>query len=100
VKSTIALLIVFSVIAFGCSSPLLNDPHRYNTQKGAVIGAGLGALTGQIIGRDTNSTLIGTGVGTVLGGLIGNYEDQKAQAAREYQSYPQAPATNGQKTAP
>lgn len=97
-KKAIVALIIFGITAMGCSSPLLNDPNRYNTQKGAAIGAGLGALTGQIIGRDTNSTLIGTGVGTVLGGLIGNYEDQKAQAAREYQhtnqvrQYPSQPA--------
>jgi uncharacterized protein YcfJ len=59
------------------------NPHRYNTQRGAAIGAGFGALAGQIIGRDTKGTLIGTGVGTLLGAIVGNAVDQEQQAAVE-----------------
>ena len=60
----------------GCAGP-------YNTQKGAAIGAGSGALLGQIIGRNTQSTLIGAGVGTLVGAIAGNAVDQSRQAARE-----------------
>jgi outer membrane lipoprotein SlyB len=56
---------------------------RYNTQKGAAIGAGLGALLGQAIGRDTEGTLLGAGIGTVVGAIAGNAVDQDYQAARD-----------------
>jgi outer membrane lipoprotein SlyB len=56
---------------------------RYNTQKGAAIGAGIGALLGQAIGRDTEGTLLGAGIGTVVGAIAGNAVDQDYQAARD-----------------
>ncbi len=43
---------------------------------GLLIGAGGGAILGQAIGSDTESTLIGTAVGGVLGYIIGK-EHQK-----------------------
>ena len=46
-------------------------PDRYNTQKGAVVGGGMGALIGQAIGGNTESTLIGLAAGTILGALVG-----------------------------
>jgi hypothetical protein len=52
----------------------------YNTQKGAAIGAGIGALAGQAIGHDTESTLIGTAAGTLLGAITGNAVDQRVAA--------------------
>jgi hypothetical protein len=48
----------------------------YNTQKGAAIGAGLGAIAGQIIGGDTAATLIGAAVGGLIGAVGGNAVDQ------------------------
>jgi uncharacterized membrane protein len=39
-------------------------------QKGAIGGAAVGAIGGQIIGGNTTSTLIGAGAGTVGGALI------------------------------
>ena len=59
------------------------NPNRYNTQRGAAIGAGFGALAGQMIGRNTKGTLIGAGVGTLLGAIVGNAVDQERQAAEE-----------------
>lgn len=58
-------------------------PDRYNTQKGAAIGAGIGALLGQAIGHDTEATLLGAGIGTVVGAVAGNAVDQDYQAARD-----------------
>ena len=77
-KKALALLVVIGMLAVGCA-----HPGRYNTQKGAAIGGSLGAITGQIIGKNTESTLIGAGVGTLLGSIVGNYEDQRAAALRE-----------------
>ena len=56
----------------------------YNTQKGAVIGAGVGALAGQSIGHDTESTLIGTAVGALAGTIAGNAVDQYDDRQRVY----------------
>jgi len=56
---------------------------RYNTQKGALGGAAIGAIAGQAIGRNTEGTLIGAAVGTALGALVGNAADQSHDAARE-----------------
>ena len=56
---------------------------RFNTQRGAAIGAGFGALAGQLIGRNTHSTLLGAGVGTLVGAIVGNAVDQESQIARE-----------------
>lgn len=84
-KRTITLIIVFGLLSMGCA-----NTGRYNTQKGAAIGAGLGAITGQIIGHNTKSTLIGAGFGTLLGGLVGNLEDQRASEYRDAQRQTQA----------
>jgi hypothetical protein len=60
---------------------------RYNTQKGAAIGAGAGALIGQAIGGNTEGTLIGLAAGTILGALVGNAVDQDYEAARDAAQY-------------
>ncbi len=39
-------------------------------QKGAVGGAAVGAIGGQLIGGDTKSTLIGAGAGALGGALL------------------------------
>ena len=58
--ATLAAVLALGVA--GCTS----------TQKGAVIGGGVGALAGQAIGGNTESTLIGAGVGALAGALIGD----------------------------
>jgi hypothetical protein len=83
-KIYIALIIV-SMVAVGCA-----NTGRYNTQKGAAAGAGLGAIAGQAIGRNTEATLIGAGVGTVLGSIFGNLEDQRAADLRDQEGVRQA----------
>jgi hypothetical protein len=80
-KLFIAILIT-GFWAVGCATT-----DRYNTQQGAAIGAGLGALAGQAIGHDTRSTLIGTGVGTLLGSIIGNGVDQQEDEYRSRSRY-------------
>ena len=79
------LLIRILVAAFllaglvSCAS----TPGYYNTQRGAAIGAGIGALAGQVIGRNTEGTLLGAGIGTVAGAILGNAVDQDQRMSRE-----------------
>jgi len=78
------ILIILSFFLVSCATI---PPDRYNTQKGAAIGAGTGALLGQAIGGNTEGTLIGLAAGTIIGALVGNAVDQDYQAAREAAMY-------------
>lgn len=80
----IILLLTTSFLLVSCAH---YPPDRYNTQKGATIGAGMGALIGQAIGGNTQSTLIGLTAGTILGALVGNAADQDYQAAKDAAQY-------------
>lgn len=51
--------------------------------KGTVGGAAAGALIGQLIGKDTKSTLIGAGVGSLLGLTWGAYLDKQEAALKD-----------------
>lgn len=73
-------LLIIMLLSVSCATI---PEDRYNTQKGAAIGAGIGALLGQAIGRDTEGTLLGAGIGTVIGAIAGNAVDQDYQAARD-----------------
>lgn len=42
-----------------------------STQQGAAIGTAGGAIAGQLIGKNTESTLIGAAAGAAVGGLTG-----------------------------
>ncbi|MBW2604324.1 MAG: hypothetical protein JRE28_08410 [Deltaproteobacteria bacterium] len=77
------LVILSLTLSFLLVSCAHYPPDRYNTQAGAATGAGMGALIGQAIGGNTQSTLIGLTAGTILGALVGNAADQDYQAARD-----------------
>lgn len=83
------ILVLFLVfLVSGCGA-------HYNTQKGAAIGAGVGAIAGQAIGRNTESTLIGAGVGSFLGSIFGNALDQEKQIRSSRPAYTgRSPAIN------
>jgi hypothetical protein len=81
-RKTIAFLVLLVMTTSLVSCATANH-QRYNTQRGAAVGAGVGALAGQAIGRNTESTLIGAAVGTLLGAIVGNAQDQTHAAARE-----------------
>jgi hypothetical protein len=67
-KSTLILLTVMALFGVtGCAG--------YRTQTGAAIGAGAGALAGQAIGHNTESTLIGAALGGLTGAVVGNAMD-------------------------
>jgi len=58
-----ALLVVLVFMTGGCA-------NMTPTQKGAVGGAAVGAVAGQLIGGNTKATLIGAGVGALGGALL------------------------------
>ena len=78
-KRTWLALVPVLLILSGCA-----HSDRYNTQRGALLGAGLGALAGQAIGHDTEGTLIGTGAGALFGAVVGNAMDQQYSEERQY----------------
>jgi hypothetical protein len=73
-RCTASTLLVVASLIMGCQT---------KGQTGAVGGAGVGALIGQVVGGSTEATLIGAGVGTGLGYIIGNEADKKDAARRE-----------------
>ena len=81
-KKYLLSILLISVMSISVSCATIPE-DRYDTQKGAAIGAGIGALLGQAIGRDTEGTLLGAGIGTVVGAIAGNAVDQDYQAARD-----------------
>jgi len=68
---------------FSLALLLLSACAMNNTGKGALIGAGSGALLGQAIGKDTKGTLIGAAAGAAVGAGIGYYMDRQEAAVRE-----------------
>jgi len=86
----VILILITGLLAFSCAS------NGYNTQKGAAIGAGLGAIAGQIIGNNTAGTLIGAAGGALAGAIAGNAMDQNemnqqmAASQRQYSAYASA----------
>lgn len=73
-KMFLALTFLTFIWAPGCAT---------KGQTGAAGGAGVGAMLGQLIGRDTTSTLIGAGIGAGLGYIIGNEMDKSEAKSRE-----------------
>jgi len=82
-KKQLLIRILVAVFLLAGLVSCASTPSYYNTQRGAAIGAGIGALAGQAIGRDTEGTLLGAGIGTVAGAILGNAVDQDQQMSRE-----------------
>ena len=80
-KNAIALAVAVaaSVVLTGCetTNPYTRETEVNKTTKGAGIGGAAGLLTSIIIGGDRKRLLIGTGIGALAGGLVGNYMDRQ-----------------------
>jgi outer membrane protein OmpA-like peptidoglycan-associated protein len=78
----VVVLIMLLFVA-NCAGPT-NENRQ--TKHGVLIGAGTGAILGNVIGRDTEGTLVGAALGAVVGGAIGNrvgaYMDKQEAALR------------------
>ena len=86
-----ALGATLAVFTAGCATYTgqTNDPNDPNrTQRGALIGAGIGAVAGLLSGSDAverrQRAMVGAGIGALAGGGIGAYQDrQEAELRRE-----------------
>jgi hypothetical protein len=85
------------IVAAGLALAASGCPSMNHTQSGAVVGSGLGALTGAVIGSNSGhapgGALIGAAVGALAGGTVGHAEDHREardaafmQAAYEQQA--------------
>lgn len=87
----VTILAILSLTAAGAIAPAADAQYYYqpppsyyqnDTLGGTVVGGGLGAITGALIGgrkQRGEGALIGAGVGAVAGGLIGNSQDRADQ---------------------
>lgn len=73
----------------GCTTinPYTGDTQTAKATKGALIGAGIGALAGIISGDDSRDrrqrALIGVGIGAIAGGSVGYYMDRQEALLRQ-----------------
>ena len=83
-----AVAAVAVVYLSGCTTtdPYTGEQKMSNTAGGALIGAGLGAATGLLVGGSAagrrDAALVGAGIGALGGGLIGNYMDSQESELR------------------
>ncbi|HEY1661478.1 MAG TPA: YXWGXW repeat-containing protein [Verrucomicrobiae bacterium] len=79
---------VMAVVLTGCQYP---NGEQNNTGSGALIGGGIGALSGAVLGgrNAAAGALIGGAIGAVAGSIVGNQMDQQ----QEQRLQAQAPAT-------
>ena len=84
------ILIATALMVFvsGCKTldAYTREEQTSNTTKGALIGAGIGAVVGLISGDDAverrQHALIGAGVGALAGGAVGYYMDKQEAKLR------------------
>jgi outer membrane protein OmpA-like peptidoglycan-associated protein len=81
--AAVFITIILSVCLLGCAGATHQESK---TKTGVLIGSAGGAILGQVIGKNTESTLLGAGIGAALGGLaghqIGSYMDRQEQDLR------------------
>jgi hypothetical protein len=63
----VGIALVATALVAACASS--EQDRRAGT--GALVGAAGGALVGQAVGRNTESTLVGAGVGALAGAAVG-----------------------------
>jgi len=68
-KMRLTVLLILSLFIVSCAG---TTNQERKTKEGVLVGAGVGAILGQVIGGDTQGTLIGAGIGAALGGVAGN----------------------------
>lgn len=81
-----AIAAVSGVFLLGaCTDPSsLSDPNNPNRNRdsGVLLGAGLGALVGNLAGGDTEATVAGAAIGGIAGGLLGSELDKQEAELR------------------
>ncbi|MEM9230817.1 MAG: OmpA family protein [Pseudomonadota bacterium] len=74
-KLPLTLVAISGLGLAACTNP---DGSSNRTGTGAIIGGGLGAAAGRIIGDDNRSAVLGGIIGTGVGAAIGNQLDRQA----------------------
>ncbi|EKD45630.1 MAG: hypothetical protein ACD_69C00202G0002 [uncultured bacterium] len=84
VKFVLACSLLGVFMVSGCTTfdPYTGEKEVSKTAIGTGVGAVGGALAGQLIGGNTESTLIGAGLGAIVGGVTGNYMDRQDSELR------------------
>lgn len=88
-QKSIAIAVVFGLMLSGCTTdPFTGEQKISNTAVGAGAGAGIGALGGAIVGAAVGAdarkaALIGAGLGVLTGGGIGLYMDNQEARLRQ-----------------
>ena len=78
--------ILTSITIFVSFLCFFNNAHAQNNAvNGIIIGGGAGAIAGQAIGRNTESTIIGATVGSVLGLIVGSEVHRRPYRPHRYQ---------------
>ncbi len=87
--TTLSVALAATLSFAGCATYTgqTDDPYDPNrTQRGALIGAGIGAVAGLLSGDDATErrqrALVGAGVGALAGGAVGAYQDRQEAALR------------------
>ncbi len=70
-------LSIFTAITFSLTQCADMSDQDVTKAQGTAIGAGAGAILGQVIGRNTQSTLIGAGIGSLAGLAYGTHVANK-----------------------
>jgi outer membrane protein OmpA-like peptidoglycan-associated protein len=90
IRKTFLIPLAAAVGIAGCTTGPMMDPNDPNRQakQGALIGAGLGAITGRLAGGDdvgerNRATVAGALVGAGVGAAIGNRLDQQEAELRQ-----------------
>lgn len=84
----ILAITVATVFVSGCKTldAYTREEQTSQTTKGALIGAGIGAVVGLITGDDAlerrQHALIGAGLGALAGGAVGAYQDRQEAELR------------------
>lgn len=86
-KKSIAVLLVGSLLSTNVLTSCKSVKNNTNkTQRGAVIGAGSGAVIGGVVGRRSGNTALGAILGATVGGaagaVIGRRMDKQAEEMR------------------
>ena len=82
-KTGIAAALAVTMLG-GCATYTgqTSDPNYPNrTQRGALIGAGIGAVAGLLSGKDATErrhrAMVGAGIGGIAGAGVGGYQDRQ-----------------------
>lgn len=82
-------IVLSTLLLNACTTidPYTREEKTSNTAKGAGIGAVSGAVLGVLVGDSRKATLIGAGIGAITGGAIGRYMDvEEAKLRRELEA--------------